>query len=179
MKRTSFVFALMTVAGFLTAGTSVSAQAGNDRSPTASVGSNSKAARAVTRRLKLYQTRISSECCGIVAVAGGFQPLDGTSTLPCPAVAVDCVIVAEQNVQMRSATAGNNWAICTQVDGVFLTNPSCPFLGPPAFLSTFITNSSAQSSGALAPGAHNVQTFIYTDAAADRGIYEITYSLYY
>ena len=179
MKRTSLAIALMAATTFMSTATLTTAQAGNDRSPTASVGSKSQAARAVTRRVRLYQTRISSECCGIVAVAGGFQPLDAISTLPCPAAAVDCVIVAEQNVQMRSATANNNWAICTQVDGAFLTNPSCPFLGPPAFLNTFTTNSAAQSSGALAPGAHNVQTFIFTSAAADRGIYEITYSIYY
>jgi hypothetical protein len=176
MKRTSFVVALMTVAGFMAADTSAPAQAGSASSPTAAAGSKAKA-RIVTVRYRPRETRVSSDS-GLVAVGAGFQAIDGTSTLPCPATAVDCIIIAEQNVQVRSATAGNNWAICTQVDGAFMPNPLCPFLGPPP-VNTFTANSFAQSSAALAPGVHTVQTFIFSNNGIDRSIYELTYTLYF
>ena len=179
MNRTSLAIAVMTAAGFMSAAASITtAQAGNDRSPTASARSSSQGARAVSRNLALVRTKVSSDN-SLVAVASGFQAIDAGTVLFCPATATNCVIVAQQNVQIRSATANNNWAICTQVNGAFLTNPSCPFLGPPPFTGTFTANSFAQSSGALAPGVnHTVRTFLFTNNGADRSIYEITYSIY-
>ena len=131
---------------------------------------------AVSRSLKLVTSKISQDS-NLVVFPAGFTNIDAVSTLTCPGAAANCVIVATQNVQIRSATAGNNWAICTKVDGFFLNNPPCPFLGPPP-AGTFAANSFAQSSGALVPGVHSVQTALFCNAVCDRSIYEITYSIY-
>jgi hypothetical protein len=113
----------------------------------------------------------------LVAVSSGFQAIDVATTVVCPA-STRCVIRAEQNVQVRGTVAGNKWAICTQVDGNFMAQPSCPFQGVIPSDGTFVAGSFAQNKTGVTPGTHTVQTFLFTDAGADRSIYEIQYQVY-
>ena len=113
----------------------------------------------------------------LVAVGSGFQPIDTATTLTCPATR-RCTIRVEQNVQVRGSAASNRWAICTQVDGVFMGQPNCPFLGVIPSDGTFVAGSFAQNDTTVSAGAHTVRTFLFTDFGADRSIFEIQYQLY-
>jgi len=84
---------------------------------------------------------------------------------------------AHQNVQVRGTAVDNNWAICTQIDGVDMSEPYCPFLGQVP-TTHYGAGSFTQSQTGLALGTHTLQTFIYTEYGADLGIYEITYRSY-
>lgn len=125
----------------------------------------------------LKQSHIVSDTA-IVTVGAGFQPIHAALVINCPGtVGTTCTLGAEQNVQVRGASAGR-WAICTQVDGFFLSQPSCPFLGSVPTDNSFIAGSFAQSATNLSIGAHTVQTFLYTDGGGDLSIYNITYRIY-
>ena len=96
-----------------------------ENSPVAS--KNAERAPVTSGSLTLLKSKMVHDNAQ-AALAAGFQPIDPGTTLVCPA-GNRCTISAEQNVQIRSAAANNDWAICTQVNGVFMTRPSCPFLG--------------------------------------------------
>jgi hypothetical protein len=126
---------------------------------------------------RLVSTSQSWECCGIVGIAAGFVALDAPLKFTCPAGGT-CTVSAEQNVQVRGTTSANKWAICTQVDGAFIAEPNCPYLGVIPSDSSFLAGSFTQNVSAVAPGNHTLQTFVYTDNGGDRAVYNITYRLY-
>jgi hypothetical protein len=109
------------------------------------------------------------------AVAGGFVALDGVVPINCRFAA--CTIEIDEHVQMGQSGASNRWAICAQVDGSFLTTPSCPYLGYLNSDGSYLADSFAQYAS-VTHGAHTAQVFTYTDAAAAQSIYEITYRVY-
>lgn len=113
----------------------------------------------------------------VVAIGAGFQSLTGAVTINCPGPG-GCLLEVDQHAQVRGTTANNRWAICTRVDGVDMTNPSCPFLGVVPSNGFFVAGAFAQSKGSLAPGNHAVQTFIYTDNGGSRGNFQITHRIY-
>src|SRR5690349_6238168 len=76
----------------------------------------------------LKSTSQSWDCCSPVAIGPGFVALDGVLTFTCPGPTT-CTVSAEQNAQLRGTTSANRWAICTELDGLFMAEPSCPFLG--------------------------------------------------
>jgi hypothetical protein len=114
----------------------------------------------------------------LVAVGPGFQPMDSAKTLTCPTGKGVCRIEADQAVQVTGGVGGfNRWAVCTQVDGIFMNRPSCPFLGlinPSSFQSAAFS----QQQSAVSEGDHTVRTFIYTDTGAQLGNYSIQYHIY-
>jgi hypothetical protein len=128
-----------------------------------------------TAKAKL-QKSWSSYDSGSVTVGAGFQPIDAVQSFTCPGTTT-CSFTAEQNVQVIGSTASNRWAICTQIDGSFLDKPLCPFQGLVP-TSNYEAGSFAQSQTGLTPGTHTVQTFLYTDFGATRGIFEIIYRYY-
>jgi hypothetical protein len=125
---------------------------------------------------RLLRSRISWDN-NLVAVGSGFVAIDAATTINCISTST-CTYEAEQNVQVQNSIAGNKWAICTAVDGNFMAQPLCPFLGILPADSSFVGGSFAQTMSGLAPGGHSVQTFIYTDSGANLSIYEITYRVY-
>jgi hypothetical protein len=128
-----------------------------------------------TAKAKL-QKSWSSYGNDVVTVESGFQPIDGVQSFTCPGTTT-CSFTAEQNVQVTGTAANNRWAICTQIDGNFMDKPVCPILGvvPTTILEA---GSFAQSQTGLTPGAHTVQTFLWTDFGATRIFYEIIYRYY-
>ena len=114
----------------------------------------------------------------LVTVGPGFQPMDSAKTLTCPKGKGVCRIEADQAAQVTGgAGSSNRWAICTQVDGVFMDRPSCPFLGlinPSYFQSAAFS----QQQSAVSEGEHILRTFIYTDTGAQLGNFSIQYHIY-
>ena len=117
----------------------------------------------------------------------GFVALDVPKTLTCPRTpTTTCRVVVQQVAQLKSdvsdrggASEGynaNRWALCTKVNGVFLSLPACPFLGKVPY-GYFVTGSASQHE-IVPPGEHTVQTFIYTDNGATIGIYSIDYHMF-
>jgi hypothetical protein len=115
------------------------------------------------------------------ALPSGFQPIDGPTSISCAVPGVlhggSCTLEVDQNVQLIGSTANNAWAICTQVDGVFIGQPVCPFLGFVP-VASYAAGSFMQTATGISPGHHTVQTFLYTNAGATRSIYTIVYRLF-
>jgi hypothetical protein len=179
-KRTAvFVAVVFAVAAAGTgAGLAVSANL-RTNSPTIGAANNEAVPAAVTTQRKLKRNFISQDS-GSLTVAAGFQPIDALTTVNCPSTSTTsaCTIEAEQHVQVNGSTAGNNWAICTQVDGQYMAAPACPFLGAIPSDGSYTTGTFAQSKTGVSVGNHTVRTFLYTTNGATRDIYEITYRLY-
>ena len=80
--------------------------------------------------------------------------------------------------------AWDEWAaccgleICTQVDGAFMAEPLCPFLGVVPSDGSFLAGSFAQSKTGVSVGNHTVQSFLFTNNGGSRNIYEIVYRVY-
>jgi hypothetical protein len=109
------------------------------------------------------------------AVSSGFQPVDTPVTINCTSAA-GCTIGAEHWLQVGGqSTAGNLWAICTEVDGgiQFL----CPYQGYIATDGTYVTGS-FNLAVAVSPGTHTVQEIVFTAAGATVGDYHNTYVVY-
>jgi hypothetical protein len=170
------VFALATFGTGAAVGVSASRRA---NSPTIGAASDAVVPASVTSKRKLKRNFISQDS-GSVAVGAGFQPVDAPTTINCPSTPYTstCTIEAEQHLQVKGSTAGNSWAICTQVDGAFMGEPLCPFLGVVPSDGTLIFGSFAQTKTGVSVGDHTVQTFVYTANGATRSIYEIAYRLY-
>jgi hypothetical protein len=130
----------------------------------------------ITNNRKLFETWIS-EANDLVTVGSGFQAVDNPITINCPAPNL-CTFAAEQNLQVNGSTSGNRWAICTEVDGNFMSEPLCPFLGLVSSDGTYIAGSFVQTMHGLSPGQHTVQTFVYSDLGLSRSIYAIVYRVY-
>jgi hypothetical protein len=114
----------------------------------------------------------------VVPVGAGFQALDIPTTVTC-ANSNGCAIGIEQQVQMgENTTATNRWAICSQVDGLFLSTPYCPYVGYLPTDGSFMAASFAQQTS-VATGSHTVQTYVYTDYGASESIYTIIYRVYH
>lgn len=127
--------------------------------------------------LKTYVNQSSSS----QTVGPGFQPVDAPTRVTCVTPAfvrgASCTLEADQNVQVTGSAPNNRWAICTQVDGVFALEPTCPFLGIVP-TTPFQAGSFMQTMTGLDPGPHTVQTFLYSDAGANRSIYTLVYRIY-
>lgn len=172
-------YALIIMSSLLLIGGNINSAQAGDGSP---VGPGAKqlapAPKVVIAASRVLKTTKIVSDNALIAVGAGFQPIDPASTVNCPgAFGTTCTLGAEQNVQVRGAAAGR-WAICTQVDGFFLAEPLCPFLGSVPADGSFVAGSFAQSARGLTPGLHTVQTFLYTDGGADLSIYNIAYRIY-
>jgi hypothetical protein len=176
MLKSRGLFAATALVAVLAFGAGLSSAEAAGGSP-AKGAQTTKSARITTNRLKLLNSRVSFDN-NLVALGAGFQPIDAVTNLVCPANAsLGCVITAEQNVQVRTNLAGNDWAICTRVNGVDMNAPFCPFLGQ--IPVNIFSASSFEQSHRVNPGTvNNLQTFLFTDLGADRSIYEIHYEIH-
>lgn len=126
---------------------------------------------------KLVSTSQSWDCCSTVAVGPGFVALDNPISFTCPSGGT-CTVSAEQNVQVSGSTSANRYAVCTEVDGNIIQEPSCPYLGTVPSDGSFIAGSFVQNMSQVSSGNHTLQTFVYTDNGGNRAIFNITYRLY-
>jgi hypothetical protein len=129
----------------------------------------------------LYKTYVNYSNAAVAVGGAGFQPLDDPTTVLCPVGGGACLIAAEQNVQIGDNKKGNTWAICTQVDGVFMSTPFCPYQGFTNNNGTeyfYHTGSFAQHMDGVAVGSHTVQTFVYSATGLTKSIYTIIYRVY-
>lgn len=115
----------------------------------------------------------------IIVEGGGNQPLDEETTVTCPGPG-DCLIEFDRYVEIADYATGNRWAICSKLDGVFVTTPECPYQGYthvageyPAKVGSFV-----QFAGSVSPGTHAVRTFIYSDNGLTVGAWSILYRVY-
>ena len=177
MRFTKPLLAVAIIA-LLTTGTGVALAAVGDGDATSpSAGSRARAAAPVASgSVALQRTRFIYEPTGTITVPAGFQPIHPPKTINCTGTGT-CTAGFEQNVQIKGSTADNNWAICQQVDGAFIAEPSCPFLGAVPN-GTFGSGSFAQQKTGLSIGTHTVQTFVYTDKGAEVGIFNIIVRIY-
>jgi hypothetical protein len=111
-------------------------------------------------------------------VPAGFTAIDVPKILNCSGPST-CRIEADQNLQLGGGPSGgvNRWAICTKVDGAYVTKPLCPFLGV-VNPSNYQAGSFIQEEAELAAGAHTVQSFVYTDAGATIYLFSFVYRIY-
>lgn len=110
------------------------------------------------------------------SVAAGFVDIDSPITFKCPTGG--CTVSAEQNVQVSGSISDNRWAICTTVDGTYMSQPECPYLGYVPSDGSFAAGSFVQNMSGVTPGNHTLQTQLYTDDGGTLSIYNIVYRLY-
>ena len=153
---------------------------GGKPSPVTNAGSAPVALAGSRVSLALLTTFVS-ESNDSEAVPAGFQSIDAPTAFTCVAPGHlhggTCTIEADQNVQVIGSTPNNAFAICTQVDGVFVGQPVCPFIGTVPN-GSYGTGSFMQTGAGISPGPHTVQTFLFTTNGAVRSIYTLVYRLY-
>ena len=163
----------------LVVGTGVALQARSNSGTSPTVTGSKGAANApmafFTNPQKLTATRFKYDA-GTASLPAGFAPLHVPNTVSCPGPGA-CTFGFEEYVQIKGSTDSNSWAICMQVDGAFLSQPPCPFLGQVPN-GPFGSGSFTQEKTGLAPGDHTFQTFVYTANGASRGIYNIIVRVY-
>jgi hypothetical protein len=111
-----------------------------------------------------------------VTLAAGFTAIDSPVTINCQSTA-GCTIGAESWTQVGDqSSSGNQWAICTEVDGSIAG--ICPFIGELPTDGTYQTLS-LNNAIAVSVGTHTVQAFVYViDAGPLLLRYNNTYHLY-
>lgn len=148
------------------------------RGPTEAEGAEVEPAASVVRNRVLRSTAVLSGN-GLGGVPAGFQPLHDPEYVICPRdTAGACTIVAEPHVQVSNNQTGNRWAICTQVDGVWMTQPTCPWLGVLPTGGEYHTGGFIQSQSGIPRGRRTVQTFVYSDSGMSVSIWGLAYKVY-
>lgn len=138
------------------------------------MGQNTVATAVVVSGRHLKSTAISSGYT--VPVPASWSAIDAVTTLRCPGTTT-CTFTAEQSLDVVGSTTDNAWAICTKVDGNYMSEPNCPYMGNAD--SAFNTNGSfTQTKTGIAPGNHTVQSDIFTLSGFDSDTYTIIYSVY-
>jgi hypothetical protein len=79
---------------------------------------------------------------------------------------------------MATSTSGNAWAICALIDGNYMSEPNCPYLGYIPNDGFFFANSFMQTASKLSPGSHTLKTQIYTSNGGTIENYALIYHVY-
>jgi hypothetical protein len=116
----------------------------------------------------------------ITLKAAGYAQLDDATTVTCPVGGGSCLIEFDQFVEIGSSATDNRWAICSQLDGVFVSAPNCPYQGYADFGGNYFykVGSSFQFAGSVSPGTHTVQTFVNSDYGLAVGGWSLKYQVY-
>jgi hypothetical protein len=122
------------------------------------------------------QSTTQSYSNNATSVGAGFVVIDSPLTFKCPAGG--CTVSAEQNVQVAGSVADNRWAICTTLDGTYMSQPNCPYLGYVTSDGSYEAGSFVQNASGVTAGTHTLQTQLYTDDGGTLSIYNIVYRLY-
>ncbi len=170
MTKTLVRAATFSVAALVLGASTVLAQTG----PTESTDATEPQAATVVMNRVLMYTRIVYGMGS--TIAAGFEPMHDLVTFKC-ASPTGCSIEAQQNAQVMGSAANNRWAMCTMVDGAYLTGPACPYLGLVP-TSNYAAGSFVQVGTGLKLGTHTFQTFIYTDGGGSLANFNIVYRVY-
>jgi hypothetical protein len=133
--------------------------------------------RAETGAVKLTSTVLhnSDGASGITEAAGDFTNLD-KQKVSCPKTATSCTVVISMNVQATGgANAGNEWAICTLVDGTYVD--SCPYAGELLADGNYGYGYELESVS-VAPGTHVVEVQVYSYYGLTVGYWQTQYLVY-
>jgi hypothetical protein len=111
-------------------------------------------------------------------VGGGFQALDSSHVINCPATKAPCTDEGIMMMQFDSGGGGftpGPWSICLNVDGNY---NRCPYMdsGASKRFSTAATATGYATS--LAAGNHTVQTYLYTRNSTVICNFDIAYHEY-
>jgi hypothetical protein len=174
IKLLVYVTAVFTLVGAYAV---ITAQAGNSAQNSPVPTNPGEQAETVLGSRHLHRTYISYDNFP-VEVDAGFQAIDSPLTVVCPGTSGTCTIVAEQNLQLSGTTTGNRWSTCLAVDGVYSSEPYCPYMGYVPSDGSFTTGSFSQAFSGLPVGRHTVQSFLYTFSGGSRSIYSIHYRVY-
>jgi hypothetical protein len=112
---------------------------------------------------------------GSTSLASGFNAVGEPFRFKCPSLK-HCTLEAQEFFQASTGTSGNRWAFCAQVDGNYMNQPGCAYVG--TIQVTTYGAATAAEAATVSPGAHTVQMFIYADAAATLANWRVTYRLY-
>lgn len=113
-------------------------------------------------------------------VGGGWQRVDDATTATCPVGGGSCLIEFDQYVQIGSSATDDVWAICSQVDGVFVSTPGCTIQGYTHIAGEYFykVGSFVQFAGGVSPGTHTLQTFVYSPAGLTKADWSLIYRVY-
>jgi hypothetical protein len=104
-----------------------------------------------------------------------FTPIDGVSSISCPApLGKTCTVAAEINLEAEG-TAGDIIALCAKIDGSFPAN-SCPTVGTLGSINAVY--SWTQTVSGVSKGTHTVQSYVYATGTGDSGSYNVNYRVY-
>lgn len=137
-----------------------------------------EATNTLIRNRVLQRTAFVSGSGG-QAPAGTFYPIHDPISIGCPTNSTgSCVIEVDQNVQVRTGAESAQWAICTQVDGVYMSQPLCPYLAtlPPS--SGYVVGNFMQTRTGVRRGTRVVQTFVYSTGALEIANWSLAYRVY-
>jgi hypothetical protein len=109
------------------------------------------------------------------ALGGGFVAIDAANNVVCPGTSGNCLIQADQVMQVASGSANNRVALCFYVDGSPVDG--CPFNGDTLANGHFASYSYSHGI-TVAHGTHSVQTVIFTDFASTGANYTFQYKVY-
>jgi len=113
-----------------------------------------------------------------VNLPAGQTPIDSPLTFKCP-TGHTCTVSVEQFANFgNNFTPNSRFGFCSTLDGFGMSQPVCSYQGELLSDGNFIGGSMTQNASGIQPGLHTVQTSVQLDAAAQLGIYSITYRLY-
>ena len=108
-------------------------------------------------------------------LAAGFNQIDAVNTVVCPGTSGNCLIQADQVIQVGGISSAGRIAFCFKVDGTNVDG--CPFNGDTPSNGHYATFSF--SHGITVPhGTHTVQTVVFSEFAASSGPYTFQYKVY-
>jgi hypothetical protein len=177
--RGVFVSLLVLMAGAISASAQVSAPFA-DKAAARGEAIAPESVTSDSKDLVLISTSFSTGSINAL-VGSGQQTIDDPVILKCPKQpAGRCVYEAVQNVALEGdiyADSGNFYAICTKIDDVLMTNPTCPYIGTLATVQPTSGNF-IQTQNRVGRGKHTVQTFLVSVLGARVGYYSIVYRVY-
>jgi hypothetical protein len=103
-----------------------------------------------------------------------YSPLDALTTIKCT-VLTGCSLHTKSNVQVWASADGGQFAIATQVDGVYINHSQ--FFQGAIKASQLFKMGTDQENATLSYGTHKVRTFVYLDTGGSLGSYDIVYRL--
>jgi hypothetical protein len=164
------------VAGGLLAGGLVGAAQASLKASPAVGGQKASPFHITLKHENIVDSNLTRGFAGYVTV-NGFNPVDAPTPVTCPAKAASCQIDADMAVELldQSGSSGNQFAICLAVDGNLIT---CNYTDVAPLDGYFRTYDTIQNAGPYGPGAHTVQTQIYTAAPQYLAYYYSTYHVY-
>jgi len=143
-------------------------------SPLAGVGNDTQIGGPHT----LYQT-FAQYNNTVTSEPSGYAQLDNGISVTCPGP-TSCLIEFDEFVEIGGNGSDNPWAICATLDGNFVSQPDCPWLGYANFGGNYYWKSASgfQFAGGVSPGRHTLQTYVRSQQGLTVGDWALKYQVY-